>query len=240
MQGESEFTFGGALKGWRIVERNAAIAVPTLVLAGEFDTMSIECHQQVGYMLYAYAYILYALSDGLAGLSALGNSRDIHSQVVSLLPAYFSYSTGRRLLTYPLTYPLITTLHPISTGGRLHPHRVAARAHTARRACQGGGRAAARRRGGRQVPAHVRADARHRALLSAPLQILHPVTPLRASAAIAAHAHGDRSVLRFKLTEYVPGFASSCGVEVRGACFFSTITLSVGLSCLSVIDRVSI
>tara|TARA_B100000768_G_C10895975_1_gene215618 strand:+ start:80 stop:238 length:159 start_codon:yes stop_codon:yes gene_type:complete len=50
MQGESEFTFGGALKGWRIVERNAAIAVPTLVLAGEFDTMSIECHQQVGYM----------------------------------------------------------------------------------------------------------------------------------------------------------------------------------------------
>ena len=72
MQGESEFTFGGALKGWRIVERNdpnpnhnhnhnpnpnpnpnpnqvernAAIAVPTLVLAGEFDTMSVECHQQ--------------------------------------------------------------------------------------------------------------------------------------------------------------------------------------------------
>jgi proline-specific peptidase len=47
MQGESEFTFGGALKGWRIVERNGSITVPTLVLAGEFDTMSIECHQQV-------------------------------------------------------------------------------------------------------------------------------------------------------------------------------------------------
>ena len=28
MQGESEFTFGGALKGWRIVERNAAIGAP--------------------------------------------------------------------------------------------------------------------------------------------------------------------------------------------------------------------
>ena len=47
MQGESEFTFGGVLKGWRIVERNASIVVPTLVLAGEYDTMSRECHQQV-------------------------------------------------------------------------------------------------------------------------------------------------------------------------------------------------
>jgi len=47
MQGASEFTFGGVLKGWRIVERNASIRVPTLVLAGEYDTMSIECHQQV-------------------------------------------------------------------------------------------------------------------------------------------------------------------------------------------------
>ena len=36
-----------ACSRWRIVERNAAIDVPTLVLAGEFDTMSIECHQQV-------------------------------------------------------------------------------------------------------------------------------------------------------------------------------------------------
>ena len=47
MQGESEFTVGGVFVGWRIVERNRAIRVPTLVLAGEFDTMSIECHQQV-------------------------------------------------------------------------------------------------------------------------------------------------------------------------------------------------
>jgi len=47
MQGESEFTVGGVFVGWRIVERNASIAVPTLVLAGEYDTMSIECHQQV-------------------------------------------------------------------------------------------------------------------------------------------------------------------------------------------------
>ena len=79
MQGESEFTFGGALKGWRIVERNAAIAVPTLVLAGEFDTMSIECHQQVRLI---YTYILYTLSDWLAGFRPSGNGRDIHSQVV--------------------------------------------------------------------------------------------------------------------------------------------------------------
>ena len=48
MQGASEFTFGGVLKGWSIVERNrACLRVPTLVLAGEFDTMSQECQQQV-------------------------------------------------------------------------------------------------------------------------------------------------------------------------------------------------
>jgi proline-specific peptidase len=48
MQGASEFTFGGVLKDWSIVERNRAyIRVPTLVLAGEFDTMSQECQQQV-------------------------------------------------------------------------------------------------------------------------------------------------------------------------------------------------
>ena len=47
MQGESEFTFGGVLTVWTIAERNASVTVPTLVLAGEFDTMTIECHQQV-------------------------------------------------------------------------------------------------------------------------------------------------------------------------------------------------
>ena len=47
MQGASEFTFGGVLKGWSVRERNATIAVPTLVIAGEYDTMSAECHQLV-------------------------------------------------------------------------------------------------------------------------------------------------------------------------------------------------
>ena len=35
MQGASEFTFGGVLKGWSVRERNATISVPTLVIAGE-------------------------------------------------------------------------------------------------------------------------------------------------------------------------------------------------------------
>ena len=47
MQGASEFTLGGVLENWSIVERNAKIQVPTLVLMGEFDTMTEECSQQV-------------------------------------------------------------------------------------------------------------------------------------------------------------------------------------------------
>jgi proline iminopeptidase len=47
MQGASEFTLGGALEHWSIVERNATISVPTLVMMGEFDTMTEECSQQV-------------------------------------------------------------------------------------------------------------------------------------------------------------------------------------------------
>ncbi len=37
----------GPCAGWTIEKRNATITVPTLVLAGEFDTMTHECHQQV-------------------------------------------------------------------------------------------------------------------------------------------------------------------------------------------------
>ena len=44
MQGASEFTVGGVLEHWTCEDRNKAIKVPTLVLAGEFDTMSQECH----------------------------------------------------------------------------------------------------------------------------------------------------------------------------------------------------
>mmetsp|Transcript_60421 Transcript_60421/g.165963 ORF Transcript_60421/g.165963 Transcript_60421/m.165963 type:complete len:145 (+) Transcript_60421:329-763(+) len=47
MQGKSEFTLGGQLEFWSITERNANINVPTLVMRGEFDTMSEACHNAV-------------------------------------------------------------------------------------------------------------------------------------------------------------------------------------------------
>ena len=47
MQGESEFTVGGVFSNWSIVDRLHLIEVPVLVLAGEYDTMSIECQKQV-------------------------------------------------------------------------------------------------------------------------------------------------------------------------------------------------
>jgi len=47
MQGISEFTIGGVLENWSIVERNSQIQVPAVVLVGEFDSMSIKCSQQV-------------------------------------------------------------------------------------------------------------------------------------------------------------------------------------------------
>ena len=61
MQGASEFTIGGCLKNWSIVNRlpilsrNATFEelnvvktpLPVLALAGEFDTMTIECHENV-------------------------------------------------------------------------------------------------------------------------------------------------------------------------------------------------
>ena len=47
MQGESEFTVGGVLLGWNIVARLPLIRCPAIVLVGEFDTMTIECSQQL-------------------------------------------------------------------------------------------------------------------------------------------------------------------------------------------------
>ena len=61
MQGASEFTIRGCLKNWSIVNRlpilsrNATFEelnvvktpLPVLALAGEFDTMTIECHENV-------------------------------------------------------------------------------------------------------------------------------------------------------------------------------------------------
>ena len=44
MQGYSEFTIGGVLKDWSVLNKlHDAITVPTLVLAGEYDTMTEEC-----------------------------------------------------------------------------------------------------------------------------------------------------------------------------------------------------
>jgi len=47
MQGESEFTVGGVLLGWNIVDRLHKIKCPVIVLVGEYDTMTIECSQQL-------------------------------------------------------------------------------------------------------------------------------------------------------------------------------------------------
>lgn len=47
MQGASEFTVGGVLEHWSVLEQNRRTLTPALVLAGEFDTMSIACQQQV-------------------------------------------------------------------------------------------------------------------------------------------------------------------------------------------------
>jgi proline-specific peptidase len=47
MQGASEFTFGGVLENWSITERLSVVDVPTLVMRGEYDTMTEEVHQLV-------------------------------------------------------------------------------------------------------------------------------------------------------------------------------------------------
>ena len=45
MWGPNEFAAVGSLKEWSIVERLDAIAVPTLVIAGEFDEATVECQE---------------------------------------------------------------------------------------------------------------------------------------------------------------------------------------------------
>eukprot|EP00596_Hydrurales_sp_CCMP1899_P007528 CAMPEP_0119043228 /NCGR_PEP_ID=MMETSP1177-20130426/19660_1 /TAXON_ID=2985 /ORGANISM="Ochromonas sp, Strain CCMP1899" /LENGTH=185 /DNA_ID=CAMNT_0007010911 /DNA_START=505 /DNA_END=1062 /DNA_ORIENTATION=- len=47
VQGASEFTLGGALEFWSITARLHIVKVPTIVLKGEFDTMSEECSQLI-------------------------------------------------------------------------------------------------------------------------------------------------------------------------------------------------
>lgn len=47
MQGECEFLIGGVLEFWCITNRLGTVNVPTLVLVGEFDSMSVECSQTI-------------------------------------------------------------------------------------------------------------------------------------------------------------------------------------------------
>jgi len=47
MQGESEFTIGGVLENWTITSRLHLVKAPTLVLVGEYDTMTTECSQLI-------------------------------------------------------------------------------------------------------------------------------------------------------------------------------------------------
>lgn len=46
MQGPSEFTSKGVLENWSVAERLSTVTTPTLVLRGEYDTMSKECSMQ--------------------------------------------------------------------------------------------------------------------------------------------------------------------------------------------------
>lgn len=46
-KGPSEFTIQGVLENWSVREKNSQVRTPALVLAGEFDTMSQRCHQEV-------------------------------------------------------------------------------------------------------------------------------------------------------------------------------------------------
>lgn len=47
MQGFCEFTIGGLLETWDITSRLHLVQVPTVVLAGQFDTMTEECSKAV-------------------------------------------------------------------------------------------------------------------------------------------------------------------------------------------------
>eukprot|EP01034_Spumella_vulgaris_P021830 gene21830-27900_t len=47
MQGESEFTVSGVLENWSILDRLHLVDAPTLVVMGEFDSMTEECSQAI-------------------------------------------------------------------------------------------------------------------------------------------------------------------------------------------------
>jgi len=47
MQGHCEFMIGGVLEKWSITDQLHRITVPTIVLAGQFDTMTEECSLEI-------------------------------------------------------------------------------------------------------------------------------------------------------------------------------------------------
>jgi L-proline amide hydrolase len=47
MQGDCEFMIGGVLENWSINDRLHLVQVPTLVMAGEYDTMTEECSNAI-------------------------------------------------------------------------------------------------------------------------------------------------------------------------------------------------
>ncbi len=47
MQGDCEFMIGGVLEKWNINDRLHLIQVPTIVIAGEYDTMTIDCSNAI-------------------------------------------------------------------------------------------------------------------------------------------------------------------------------------------------
>jgi pimeloyl-ACP methyl ester carboxylesterase len=47
MQGNSEFTLSGVLEFWSVTEKLANLKIRTLILRGEFDTMSKECSELI-------------------------------------------------------------------------------------------------------------------------------------------------------------------------------------------------
>lgn len=47
MQGPSEFAFSGVLENWDITKKLAKVNLPTLILRGQFDTMSKRCSQKI-------------------------------------------------------------------------------------------------------------------------------------------------------------------------------------------------
>lgn len=47
MQGPSEFTMQGVLENWDVSEKLGGVNIPTLVLRGQYDTMSKRCSQKI-------------------------------------------------------------------------------------------------------------------------------------------------------------------------------------------------